>query len=172
MTMHPDSTNAQESTRLLDSAGLRQRWQALLPRERRLLRTAAGLAAVAVLWWLGLQPALRIRQQAHSELPRLQAQLQTMQALQKQVAQLHTQTALEPAQAQALFAQACRTHGIPETVLQADGPTTVQMHGVPPQAVGLWLTELRTSAHVLPIRVQLRRDAQDLWSGTVQLQAH
>jgi len=151
---------------------VQQRWQALLPRERLVLRVAAWLGALALLWWVGLQPALRMRQQADDALPRLQSQLQTMRTLQQQATQAQQLKPLEFGQAQALFAQACRAHGIPETPLNRDGPSTVVLQGLAPEVLGRWLVQVRTTAHVLPVQAQLRRDAQGLWSGTVRVQGH
>lgn len=145
-------------------------WNPLSARERMMLRAATTLGALALLWWAGLQPALRIRHEAQETLPRLQAQLQTMQALQQQAAQVRTLPALDPGQAQALFAQACRTYGIPETLLVTNGPSTVDLQGVEPAALARWLESLRVNVRIRPVRVQLRRDMQGLWSGSVQLQ--
>ena len=147
-------------------------WKALLPRERLLLRAATAVGASVLLWSVGLQPALHTRREAQVALPRLQAQLQTMHALQEQAAQVRAMPALEPGQAQALFTQACRTHGIADTPLRPDGPSTVEIQGLEPEALGHWLEALRTDVRIRPIRVQLRRDALGLWSGTVQVQGY
>jgi len=170
--MHPASPQTPGAAAQPLVGWLGTRWKALLPRERLVLRAATSLGALALLWLVGLQPALRTRQQAQTELPRLQAQLQTMQALQQQAAQVRTMPALEPGQAQLLFIQACRTHGIADTPLRSDGPSKVDIQGVEPGALGHWLEALRTEVRMRPVRAQLRRDAQGLWSGTVQIQGY
>jgi hypothetical protein len=38
--------------------------------------------------------------------------------------------------------------------------------------LGHWLEALRTEVRMRPVRAQLGRDAQGLWSGTVQIQGY
>jgi len=56
------------------SEQLRAAWQRRLPRERLFLSIGAGSAAAAILWTLGLQPALERIRNANQQLPVLQAQ--------------------------------------------------------------------------------------------------
>lgn len=172
LNMHPASPPGPGAAAQPLVGWLGARWKALLPRERLALRAATTVGALVLLWWVGLQPALHTLQEAQTALPHLQAQLQTMQALQEQASQVRAMPAPEPGQAQALFTQACRRHGIADTPLRPDGPSTVEIQGVEPEALGHWLEALRTDVRIRPIRVQLRRDAQGLWSGTVQVQGY
>ena len=40
------------------AAALQARWKALAPREQSLVLAAAGVALLALLWWVALAPAL------------------------------------------------------------------------------------------------------------------
>jgi general secretion pathway protein M len=53
------------------TASAKARWDALAPRERRLLRGALALIVVALLWWLLLAPALHTLRDANAERGRL-----------------------------------------------------------------------------------------------------
>ena len=53
---------------------LLHRWAALTPRERRLLGLAAGIALLALLWTVGVKPALETIEKQSLNLPSLRAQ--------------------------------------------------------------------------------------------------
>lgn len=56
-------------------------WARLGARERRLAALAATVVGLALLWWLGLAPALRTLREADSQRAALQVQAQQMQRL-------------------------------------------------------------------------------------------
>ena len=52
----------------------RERWQAMQPREQRMVAGAAAFAGIALLWWLGIEPAWEGRERLGRDLPALRAQ--------------------------------------------------------------------------------------------------
>ena len=61
---------------------LQARWQALAPRERRLVALAAACVGLALLWAVALAPAVRTWRQSEATRAALDRQLQQMQQLQ------------------------------------------------------------------------------------------
>ena len=61
---------------------------------------AKALIGLALLWWLGVAPALRGLRQWETQAPRLEAQLQTMRSLQTEAQSLQAQPPLSTAAAQ------------------------------------------------------------------------
>lgn len=59
----------------------RAAWMQRTPRERSLLRSAALVLGVALLWLVGVQPALERVRSAHSQLPVLQSQASRLDAI-------------------------------------------------------------------------------------------
>jgi general secretion pathway protein M len=57
-------------------------WQGLARRERTMVACAAALAAVALLYMIGIEPAWRTRARLGHDIPRLQEQLAELEALQ------------------------------------------------------------------------------------------
>ena len=166
------SAHQQDAQRAAPSPAARlvSAWQALGAPRQQQLGAGAALCTLALLWFAVLQPAWHTHRQAQHTLPLLQAQLRHMQNLQQQAAQAREIAPLDPVQAQTLFAQACRSYGIPETPLQHDAPTRVELQQLSAQDLAHWLEAVRTSARVLPVQLHLRRDAQGLWSGSVVVQ--
>lgn len=58
------------------------RWQAASRREQRSLMLAAGVVALALLWWLAVAPALAVWRSAPAQQALLETQMQHMLALQ------------------------------------------------------------------------------------------
>jgi general secretion pathway protein M len=63
-------------------------WQALAPRERRLVRGAGAVVLFALAWVLAVEPAWKARVRLGTELPRAQAQLAQLEALAVEARQL------------------------------------------------------------------------------------
>lgn len=63
------------------AAQAREAWQRRTPREQKLLRGGALLLAAALLWTVGLKPALENIGNARSQLPALQAQASRLNAV-------------------------------------------------------------------------------------------
>ena len=149
---------------------LRLYWTRLALREQRLVGGAAGLVAVALLWWLALAPALATLRAADEQHRTLDAQLQRMRALQAQVQAMQSQPRQTQEDASRLLETTVREQlGIAARMSIAGDRVTVTVAGAPPQALGQWLTQARTSARVLPSEARLTRNPAGLWDGSLVL---
>ena len=78
--------------------GLRNRWQALSPRERTLTSWALAVVAVGLIWALGFKPALSTLRAAPEQRAQAQAVLDRLQGLAAQADALRGATTLGAAQ--------------------------------------------------------------------------
>lgn len=154
----------------MNAAGLRQQWARLVPREQRLVAGAAGLVAVALLWWLALAPPLAVVRTAETQHRALDAQLQRMVGLQAQAQALQSQPRQTAEEASRLLEATVRQQlGTTARMTIAGERVTVTLVGAAPAAVGQWLTQARTNARVLPVEARLVRNPAGLWDGTLVL---
>lgn len=143
-------------------------WQALAPRERRLVAAAAALVALALLWLLAVQPAWRTLAQAPAEIDRLDAELHTMRRLATEARTLRETAAVPPEQARAALQAATGRLG-PKAQLTFSGERAlVRLGGVGPGPLREWLAEARVGARARPVAVALQRGG-DGFSGTLEL---
>lgn len=158
---------------------LQDRWQTLAARERALVRAAAAVLALALLWWLALAPALDTLRRAPARHAQLDAQLQRMRALQAEAQQLQTQARSEPGDAAAALRRSlAQTLGGSAQLTLLGERATVTLQGAPAQALAQWLLQARSNAHAVPIEVRLARSAasanvaagaEPRWDGTLVL---
>lgn len=149
-------------------------WQALSARERLISRIALALVLAALVWGVGIAPALKTLQQAQQQLPVLRAQVQAMQTQAQQAAALRMQPTLSAEQRQAALAAAQRRvmpSANKETSATKETPTTAALVlvDVPPDLLAQWLIDVRSNAHATPTEATLSRNAQGNWSGSVTL---
>lgn len=137
---------------------LRARWQALAPREKALVRGAAALVALALLWWIAIAPALDTLRTAPAAHQRLDAQLQQMRQLQAQEQQLQAQPRTGRDEAQrALQASVQQRLGAAAQLGMAGERATLTLKGVPAQALAPWLAEARANARSVPAEAHVTR---------------
>lgn len=154
---------------------LQARWQALAPRERRLVALAAACVGLALLWAVALAPAVRTWRQSEATRAALDRQLQQMQQLQAQARALQTQPKLRRGDAQQALESSARQRLGPGAQLSLQGDqATLTLKGVPAEALAQWLAQVRTSARVVPLQARLvrspgPRDGAAAWDGTVLL---
>lgn len=148
---------------------LRHWWGQRAPREQRMLGVAFALIGVALLWWLGVAPALRGLRQWETQAPRLEAQLQTMRSLQTEAQSLQAQPALSTAAAQQALQSTLGALGSSGSLVVQGTLATVTLRGASPQALAQWLARARTEARLAPSQATLSRDAKGGWNGTLQL---
>jgi general secretion pathway protein M len=153
-------------------ASLRQRadaaWSALSRRDRRIAKLGALVVAVALIWLIGVQPALRTVREAPSQLDSLDAELQQMQLLAAESRTLRAAPAVAPAQAAtALSAATARLGARARLVLQGER-AIVTLTGVDSESLRNLLTEVRSTARARPIEAQLVRRATG-YDGTLTL---
>ena len=139
---------------------LATRWAQLAERERRMALVAIILVGAAMLWWLGLAPALRSLRGVDARHQQIDSQLQQMQTLQAQAKTLQAQPKLSHEEAvRALEASVKQGLG-PSARLQVAGErATVTLKGVGADALAQWLTQARVNARAAPSEARLVRSA-------------
>ena len=154
----------------MTAADLKLQWSRLALRERRLAASAAGLVAVALLWWLTLAPALAVLRAAPAQHRVLDVQLQRMLGLQTQALAVQAQPRQSADEASRLLEATVRQQlGVTARMSIAGERVTVTLVGTSPQALGQWLTQARSNARVLPVEARLVRNPAGQWDGTVVL---
>ena len=147
---------------------LRVWWSALAQRDRRLLQGLALFLVLLLLWMLAVQPALRTLARAPSEIDKLDAQWQTMQALAAEARQLRAMPAVTPEQAaQALEAATARLGEQGKLALQGER-AVLTLKDASTSSLRDWLSEARAGARARPVEASLTRNAQG-FSGTLVL---
>lgn len=135
-------------------------WPSLALREQRLVQGMVALLLLALLWWVGLAPALRTLATAPAAHAELDAQLQRMSALQIQARALQSQPrasrdealrAIESSVQQSLGGNAqMQVAGAGEGVL-------VTLRGTSADGLAQWLAQARGNARAVPREVHLTR---------------
>ena len=156
-------------------------WQSLAARERRLLLTATAVIGLALLWWVGLSPALNTLHHAELRQRELDTQWQQMQGLQAQAHELLKQTRLPRSEVvQALEASVRQRLGSAGQLSIQGDRATLALKAVPAEALAQWLVQARVNARVLPSEMRLNRSpvsaaksgddqAEVSWDGTLSL---
>lgn len=154
---------------------LRARWQPLAPREKTLVLGAAGIVALALLWWVGIAPALKVLRQADAQHRSLDAQLQQMQTLASEAQALKATPALPTTEAMRALDAAVKQGLGPGAQLSVTGErATVTLKNVPAAALAQWLAQIRVNARVQPGEARLVRGTAAAgggatWDGTLVL---
>ena len=147
-------------------APLRARWQALAPRERRLLTLGSVALLVLLVWMVLVQPALRTVREAPQRLDRLDQQLQQMQRLAAEGRELRNAPPVSAAQG--AFALKAATDRLGEQArLSVQGDRAVlTLNGLSGEQLRSWLAEARAAARARPVEAQLSRTPQG-YNGTL-----
>jgi len=145
---------------------LRQWWQGLARRERRLISIAVAVVTVALLWWVVLAPPLRTLQRAPAQIDAAEAQLQLMQRLATEARELRSVTPVPADQAgNVLKAATARLGDKARLAVQGDR-AVLTVAGVSSVALRDWLSEARSGARARTIEANLSRGSTGL-TGTV-----
>ena len=147
---------------------LRARWQALPPRERRLLGLAAALLTLYLLWVLAVQPASRTLANAPAEMDALELQLQGMQRLATEAAELRAAPPVSLQRASAALTAATERLGDRGKLTLQGDRAVLALNGVGTTALSDWLAEARSGARARPVEATLTRAAQG-YNGTLVL---
>lgn len=151
---------------------LQARWTTLDAREQALIRGAACLVALAVLWWIFIAPALSVLRQAEAEQRLVNAQLQKMQSLQAQALALQSQPKISHDDAlRALEASVKQRLGASAQFNIVGDRATVTLRNTPADALAQWLAQARVNAHAIPDEVRLVRAAPSGAAGAVNAPA-
>ncbi len=143
-----------------------QRWAAMPPRERLGLTLAGVIVAIALVWTVGVAPALRTLNEAPRQIDGLDLQLQAMQRLASEARELRGTAPVPSTQAaEALKSATDRLGDSGRLSVQGD-QATLTLTGVTGDALRNWLTEARSGARARPVSAQLTRGPQG-YAGTI-----
>ncbi len=156
----PLRANSGVQNSLLVQWQLRQRWDALGARERRLVLVAALIVGAALLWWIALGPALSTLKNAQAQHNEVDAQLQQMQSLKAQASALAAlpKISIEDAR-RALDASLKQTLAASAQMVIVGNRATVTLKGASPDALAQWLLQVRINARAVPSEVRLVKAA-------------
>jgi general secretion pathway protein M len=154
-----DAAGRRSDTRpglLADALGpLRQRWDAMQPRERAAVGLAAVVVGLGLVWSVAVQPAWTTVRDAPARLDALDLDLQRMQRLAGEARELKATQPVSAAQAGlALKAATDRLGGGATIVVQGDR-ATLTVTGVDAERLRAWLAESRTAARARPVEMRL-----------------
>ena len=158
------------------------RWQTLGAREQALLRGAAGVVGLALVWWVLIAPPLRTLRQADALQRSLDLQAQKMQALQAQALALQSQPKLSRDDALRALEASIKQRLGPGAQLNVLGDrVTVTLKSTPADALAQWLMQARVNARAIPSEARLVRSTNPAtpevpgsrnpvgWDGTLVL---
>jgi general secretion pathway protein M len=149
---------------------LRARWAGLAPREQALVAAAAGLVALALLWWIAIGPALATLRSAETQHRELDTQLQQMRRLQAQARAMQAQPKLNHDEAMRQLESAIRQQlGVSARYAIAGDRVTITLTNAPAQALAQWLSQVRANARAIPGEARLTRNAAGGWDGSLVL---
>jgi general secretion pathway protein M len=138
-------------------AALEARWSAFAPRERVLVGSTAALIALALLWWVGISPALAKIKQAREAAPQLEAQLQFMRAQANEVASLKAQRLLGYDESLRSLENSVKTMGTGATLNVNDARASITLRAVSGDALAQWLAQVRANARLVPSELRLKK---------------
>lgn len=146
-------------------------WAALATRERLLLGAALAVVMLAVLWWVGLGPALQTLRSAGPQQRALDAELQTMRALAAEAASLQALPRIKFDDSRKALEQSVRQSlGASAQIAVAGDRATVTLKGASPEALTQWLAQARNNARAVPVEAHLTLNAAGTgWDGSVAI---
>ena len=161
---------------------LQARWQTLDAREQTLIRGAALVVGLALVWWVLVAPPLNTLRQADALQRSLDAQAQKMQSLQAQAQALQSQPKLSRDDALRALDVSIKQRLGPGAQLNIQGDrVTVALKNTPADALAQWLVQARVNARAIPSEARLVRSgnpappatpgsrAPAAWDGTLVL---
>lgn len=145
-------------------------WLRLDVRERRLVSFALAVVSIALVWSVGIAPALGTLRSAPARLVQLDQQSQTMRALAAQAQELQARPVVRRDDAlRALQASLELRLGKQARLSSAGERVTVTLTGVAPPMLAQWLGQARSAARVVVQQARLTHTA-DGWDGSIVLQ--
>jgi general secretion pathway protein M len=153
---------------------LSARWSALVPRERLVVGGALVLIVGALLWWIGISPALKQLKLARDAAPQLDAQLQSMRSLASEATSLKAQRALSYEESVRGLESSLKTLGTGATLSVSDARASITLRAVSGDALAQWLAQVRANARLVPNELRLKKAAGNTnvvtnWDGTIVL---
>lgn len=135
-------------------------WPGLAAREQRMVQAMLALVLLALLWWVGLAPALRTLSTAPAAHAELDAQLQRMSALQIQAKALQSQPRASRDEALRAIETSVQQGLGPNAQIQVAGAgegVLVTLRGSAADELAQWLAQARGNARAVPREVHLTR---------------
>ncbi len=135
-------------------------WAGLGTRDQRLVSLAVALVGLALLWTIGISPALKTLSSASKEHAAVDAQLQSMRQQAEQATSLRAQRALGYDESlRNLENSVKQTLGAGATLSVNNSRASLALKGVSADALALWLGQARINARVVPSEARLQRSA-------------
>jgi general secretion pathway protein M len=154
----------------MTAPALRQKWEALAPREQLLLVAAAAVVLVALLWWVLLGPAIHTLRVSDAQHAHMDAQLQQVLRLQAQAQSMQSQPRQNHDEALRLLETGIRQQlGTAARYAISGERVSVTLAGVSSEVLAQWLTQARVNARALPTEARLQRNAAGQWEGSLVL---
>jgi general secretion pathway protein M len=151
------------------TSALSQRWQQLDTRERVLVSLCGVLLLGALIWWLGIAPALKNLREARQAAPVLDAQLATMRAQAAEAANLKGQRAVTPEESQRMLESSVKQSlGAGASLVLSEGRASLTLRGVSADALAQWLQQARSNARVLPTELRLQKSTTSTTPSATQ----
>lgn len=136
----------------------RAAWAQRSPRERQLLALACAVFALALLWQVGLAPALATLREAPERQARLDQQTRQLLGLQAQARQLQKTTAISRTDASRwLEGSVSEALGAGARIQLQGERATLTLQAAPAAELARWLTQARERAQALPVQAQLQQ---------------
>lgn len=149
---------------------MRLAWSALALRERRLVVLALLLVSVALVWLMGISPALSSLRLAPVRIAQLDKQLQSMQVMEAQAKALQGRSPIRREEALRLLESSVQQRMVGKAQISNAGDrVTVTLSGADPQALAQWLGQVRNAARVTVQQARLQR-VPGGWGGSIVLQ--
>jgi general secretion pathway protein M len=151
---------------------LAARWASLALRERMLVGSSAVLIFAALLWWIGISPALKQLRQASEAAPQLDTQLQLMRAQAAEATSLKAQRALSYDESLRSLESSIKTLGAGASLNVSDARASITLRAVSGDALAAWLAQVRSNARLVPSELRLKKNATATpasWDGSVVL---
>jgi general secretion pathway protein M len=133
------------------------RWNAFAPRERSLVAAAVALTMLALLWWVGISPALAKLRAARDAAPQVQAQLQLMRAQAAEAASLKSQRILSYEESLRALETSVKSLGAGATLSVNNDRASVSVRAVSGDALAQWLAQVRANARLVPTELKLQK---------------
>ena len=155
--------------------GWQERWQQLSVRERNGISAAAAVLVLALLWQVGLAPALKVWRDSPTRHAQLDRQQAALVALQSQARGLQAQPVLTRQEATQSLTQLTRDL-LPGAQLSALADhQRVIVKGVSGASLAQWLSAIRQTAQASVIDLRLQRsptssETSAQWDGQITLQ--
>ncbi len=154
-------------------------WTKLATREQRWISIAAWLVGLAVVWWLGLAPAIKTLRAAPAQHAAVDAQLQAMRAQAAQAKDLRGQRAISYDEAlRNLEGSVKKTLGTGANLAINDTRANLSLKNVNADALAVWLNQARIDARAVPSEARITRSmpasasstaTMTSWDGTIVL---